>query len=206
MVGRDMSRRRGQHVRYLAIVALMILGALVAACSDPAAEARDLETKGDLTGAVSLYKQALQRDPDNVEILDAVAADLTLLGRHDEALPIQEKVVALDSKDVQTRVELGFNYLNHQKRVADAVRVLAEAAAIDLTAQHLTFLAQAQIVSQDMKGAEQTLRRALEVDPQYEFSYSVLESLLVSQRRVAEAAEVKDLALRHGVKLESAPK
>ncbi len=48
-----------------------------------------------------------------------------LLGRHDEALALQERVVALDPKDVQTRIELGFNYLNHQKRAADAVRVLS---------------------------------------------------------------------------------
>ncbi len=79
---------------------------------------------------------------------------------------------------------------------------LAEAAAIDPTAQHLTFLAQAQNVSGDIGGAEQTLRRALEVDPQYAYSYTVLESLLVSQGRTAEAAELKDLALLHGVTID----
>ncbi len=149
--------------------------------------------------------QALKGDPDNVEILAALAADLTLLGKHDEALPFQERVVALDPNDVQTRVELAYNYLNHQDRAVDAVRVFAEAASLDATAQHLTFLAQAQIVTGDTGGAEQTLRHALEVDPQYAYSYMVLDSLLVSQGRTAEAAELKDLALLRGVQLESAP-
>ncbi len=44
---RSRQRRRRRHVRYVAIVALMMLVAILAACGDPAAEARDLERKGD---------------------------------------------------------------------------------------------------------------------------------------------------------------
>lgn len=206
-VQRDGRRRHDRRWRaYCLLVVGVILGAgLLGACADPAGEARDLEAEGDLNGATSLYREALQGDPDNVEMLAALAADLMLLGRYDEALLFQERVVALDPNDVQTRVELAYNYLNHQDRAADAVRVFGEAAALDPTAQHLTFLAQAQIVSGDIGGAEQTLRHALEVDPQYAYSYMVLDSLLVSQGRTAEAAELKDLALLQGVQLESVP-
>ena len=193
------------HGRCLVVVVLTVLATLLTACGGPAAEALDLERQNDYEGAVSIYKDALQGDPDNVEMLAALAADLMLLGRYDEALLFQERVVALDPNDVQTRVELAYNYLNHQDRAADAVRVFGQAAALDPTAQHLTFLAQAQIVSGDIGGAEQTLRHALEVDPQYAYSYMVLDSLLVSQGRTAEAAELKDLALLQGVQLESVP-
>jgi len=207
MVEGNMRRQHGIRRRACCLVVVgLILGAgVVAACADPASEARALEGKGDLSGATSLYRQILQEDPDNVDILGALTSDLTLLGRYDEALPLQERVVALEPKDVQTRVELGFNYLNHQERSADAVRVFTEATAIDPTAQHLTFLAQAQIVSGDTAGAEQSLRRAFDVDPRYVYSYIVLERMLVSQGRLAEAAEVKDLATLRGVKLESTP-
>jgi protein O-GlcNAc transferase len=189
----------------LVIVGLMFGAALVAGCADLSTEARDLEREGDLYGATVLYRGALQGEPDDVAILSALAVDLTILGKYDEALPVQERVVALDRKDAQTRVELGFNYLNHQQRPEDAVRVLAEAVAIEPTAQHLSFLAQAQKVSGTAGEAEQTLRRALEVDPQYAYAYTVLGSLLVLQGRTAEAAQLKDLAFLQGVTLEIMP-
>jgi tetratricopeptide (TPR) repeat protein len=202
---RDIRNRGKPRLHYLALVAVLLAGTLLAACGDPTREARDLERKGDLNGAAALYREALQRDPGNVEILAALAADLMLLGKFAEALPVQERVVALDSRDVQTRVELGFNYLNHQDRATDAVRVFTEATAINPTAQHLTFLAQAQIVSGEAAGAEQSLRRALEADPRYGYSYIVLERLLTSQGREQEAAAVGQLALQNGVKLETVP-
>ncbi len=71
--------RREAIARYVAVVGLMILGRLWRRAVIPA-EARDLERKGDLSGATSLYREALQKDPDNVEILAALAADLTPTG------------------------------------------------------------------------------------------------------------------------------
>jgi len=194
-----------RHAHCLVVVILIVLATLLTACGGPTAEALDLERQNDYEGAVSIYKDALQEDPDDVEILAALAADLMLMGKYDDALPIQERVTALIPEDVQTRIELGYNYLNHQDRAADAVRVFGEAATLDPTAQHLTFLAQAQIVTGDTGGAEQTLRHALEVDPKYAYSYMVLDSLLASQGRTGEAAELRDLALLNGVQLERAP-
>ncbi len=187
----------------LLIAILVILETLLVGCSGPAEEGYDLERQGDLDGAVAVYSKALEEDPDNVDILIALAVDLLFLGKYDEALPVQEQVIALDPNEVQTRVELGFNYLNHQDRPADAVRVLSEAAALDPTAQHLTFLAQAQRVSGDEQTAEQTLRRALDADPEYAYSYTVLIDLLASQGRAEEAAQVKEEALLHGVQVEA---
>jgi Tfp pilus assembly protein PilF len=178
-----------------------MMGALVASCGGVASEARDLDREGDLEGAVSLYREALKQDPGNVEVLAALGADLYILGRFDEALPIQEKTVALDPEDAQTRIELGFNYLNHQDRPDDAVRVLTEAVNVDLSAKNLTFLGQAQEVSQDTVGAEATLRKAIETDPKYAFSYMVLRDLLVKRGRVQEAAQVEEAARQQGVDL-----
>ena len=140
------------------LAALAVLCATVGisvGCSGPADQGRELEQAGDLEGAILYYEAALREDPDDVELLAALASDLALLGRHDQALPVQERVVELDQEDVQTRLELGFNYLNHQKdRAADAVRILSEAALLEPTAQHLTFKAQAQILLGDDEGAD----------------------------------------------------
>lgn len=185
------------------LAALAVLCATVGisvGCSGPADQGRELEQAGDLEGAILYYEAALREDPDDVELLAALASDLALLGRHDQALPVQERVVELDHEDVQTRLELGFNYLNHQKdRAADAVRILSEAALLEPTAQHLTFKAQAQILLGDDEGAERTLLEAVESEPEYGFSYTVLHSLLVSRGAHEEAARVEDQALLHGI-------
>ena len=162
-------------------------------------DALDLERAGDLDGALGAYQQVLVEDPDDVGALSGAAVCLMLLQRFDEALELQERVVALDPGDALTRVELGFNYLNHQERADDAVRVMSEAAALESSAKNLTFLAQAQAATGDLAGAEDTLRQAIETDPQYGYSYSQLASLLEEQGRGDEARGVREEAAALGI-------
>jgi tetratricopeptide (TPR) repeat protein len=187
-------------LRLLGIV--VVLAAItITTCSSPSAEARSLEAKGDLKGAVALYQEALQRDPNDLKTLAPLAVDLWLLGEYEAALPFQERVVALDRKDAQTRVELAFNYLNHQKQPAKAVEFLKQAVALQPSAKNLTFLAEAQIVASDSSGAEQSLDKALKTDPKYAFTYVVLLSLLTSENRTADAAKLREQAGLNGVDL-----
>ncbi|MBN1321822.1 MAG: tetratricopeptide repeat protein [Thermoleophilia bacterium] len=185
----------------LLLALALIAGVCLAAggCKDAMAEARALESEGDLDGAVALYKDLLKKEPDNGEALSAAAVDLLLLGRFDEALPLQERVVSLDPDDVQTRIELGFNYLNHQGRPTDAVRVLTEAVLLEPGAKNKTFLAQALLAAGDATAGEQRLREAIEMDAGYGHSYSVLVGLLEAQGRAEEAASIIEQASVHGV-------
>ena len=185
--------------RLFVIMALMVVAVILTSCGSLAAEAQSLESKGDLKGAVAVYREALQHNPNNVEVLAPLGADLMLLGDFNEALPIQERVVALDPKDVQTRLELAFNYLNHQKQPAKAVEHLTQAVAIDPSAKNLTFLSQAQIQVGDLAGAEKSLNKALKTDPKYGFSYVVLVGLLQKEHRTNDAAQVRAQALQQGV-------
>jgi len=114
-------------------------------------------------------------------------------------LAVQEQVVAADASDVQTRLELGFNYLNHQDRAEDAVTVFEEAAALDGGSKILTFLAQAQEVAGHIADAEATLRLAIDIDAAYAYPYSVLIGLFERTGRNAEAAEVRREAQKNGV-------
>jgi tetratricopeptide (TPR) repeat protein len=178
---------------------LPALALLVSACSSDVDKARKLENEGDIGGAIAIYQAVLKDDSGNVAALSALGSDLMIQGRFDEALPIQEETVKLDSKDVQTRVELGFNYLNHQNRPSDAVRVLKEAAALDGSAKNLTFLAQAQAAAADTAGEEASLRQAIAKDPKYPHAYTLLRDLLVSLGRTQDAAQVGDMARQQGV-------
>jgi tetratricopeptide (TPR) repeat protein len=184
---------------------LLLLAAVaggVSGCGDALADARQLEETGDLQGAIAAYQAVLGDDPQNVEALSGLSVCLLGLKRYDEALSLQEKVIALDDTDAMTRVELGFNYLNHQGRPADALRVLTEAAEIDRSAKNLTFLAQAENAVGDVAGAEAVLKEALTVDPAYEYAYKQLVGLLEDEGRIEEAEQIKEQALVQGIVLQ----
>ncbi len=186
------------------VVSLLGLALVVAGCgNDPLAAARKADRANDYKTAVSLYKQKLDQDPANLEALRGVAVDLFLMGDFNGALPYQEKVVAADLKDAQTRVELGFNYLNHQSQPEKAVAVLGEAVALDPSAKYLTFLGQAQDAVGRPADAEASYKRAISTDPTYARAYEVLIALLESQGRKAEADQVRTAAQKAGVNLSS---
>jgi tetratricopeptide (TPR) repeat protein len=199
------SKKRVWAAALLALSILVTMALLVIGCGNELDRARALEDKGDLAGAIEVYSSFVEEHPDNLEALDGLAVDLMLYKDYDAALPVQERVVALDKQDVLTRIELGFNYLSHQNRPSDAVRVLGEAAALEPTGKYLSFLAQAQKSAGDRQGAEETLRRALDIDPTYAFAYQLLNALLLEDGRTEEVKELESLAEEHGVKLDNTP-
>jgi tetratricopeptide (TPR) repeat protein len=183
------------------VVLVGCLGIWASGCSDPNKEARELEGAGDWQGALAVYQAVLAEEPDDLSALSGAAVALAILHRYDEALPLQERVIAADPQDAQTRVELGFNYLSHQGRPLDAVRVLAEAVELEPTAKNMTFLAQAQLGAGDTEGAEQSLRKAIETDPVYGYAYSQLADLLAADGRDDEATQVIEDARSRGVEV-----
>ena len=147
----------------------------------------------------------LKSEPDDTEALTGSAVCLMLLKRYDEALAVQERLAQLNPNDAQIRVELGFNYLNHQSRPADAVRVLGEAAKLDPSAKNLCFLAQAQEAADNAQGAEETLRQAMASEPGYAYSYQLLVALLQNEGRAEEAEQVIQHAASLGIDVTKTP-
>ncbi len=187
----------------VALLATALVAVFLAGCGSEMSLGRDLDKKGDLAGAVTVYERVLAKAPGDVDALSGLAVDLMLLGKYSEALPIQEKVVTINPKDVQTRIELAFNYLNHQGQPAKAVDYLRQAVILEPSAKNLTFLAQALIQAGDLTVAEQTLHRALVADPKYPHEYIVLLSFLDSQGRTDDAAKLREQARANGVDVTS---
>lgn len=171
------------------IVLWVALG--VSGCTDQLAEARGLERNGDVAAAVEVYKAILSNDPGNEEALRGLAASLWVAQRYNEALPYQEKLVRIDPREVQVRVELGFNYLNHQGRPREAAARLREAADLDPTGKHWVFAGQALAEAGETAQAEAAYRRAIAVDPTYGRAYDALAGLLDRQGRTGEAQAVR---------------
>ena len=188
------------RLRFVHLFAMgLVLAALAVGCSDAKDSAATLMAEKDYAGAEAAYRQILAQEPDDLEALSGLAVALGLQRKHDEALLIQERVIAADPTDFMTRVELGFNYLNHQGRPNDAVRVFGEAAVLEPSAKNLTFLGQAQASAGQMEDARATLELAIEREPGYEYAYQVLVALLEEQGLAKEAAEVAARAAKAGM-------
>jgi pentatricopeptide repeat protein len=183
----------------IAMLVILVAAVLAVGCGNGLGEARALDSQGDIEGAIAAYQKVLAGAPEDLDALTGAAVDLMTAGRFDEALLVQERIVTLDPNDAQIRIELGFNYLNHQNRPADAVRVLAQAADLEPSARNLTFLSQAEMGNGDSTGAEKTLHAAVATDKAYAHSYVVLIRLLRESGRSDEAESVVEQARENGV-------
>jgi tetratricopeptide (TPR) repeat protein len=183
----------------LVVLACVASWFAIPGCADRMSEARSLEERGDLAGSLALYAQIIEDDPNRQAAIEDAAVRFFRMGCFDEALVLEEKLAAVDPKNAQIRVELGFNYLNYQDRAADAVRVLTEAAEIQPTAKFLCFLSQAHSAAGDTRLAEQDLNHAIQTDPGYVHSYQLMVALLEDQGRTGEAQEVVKQASSEGV-------
>lgn len=188
----------------IVVLVLVLLTGLGVSCTDIMAEADRQFAEHDYDGAEAAYRAILESDIDHVDALRGLAVVLMLQGRFNDALSMQEKVIAVDPSDATTRIELGFNYLNHQNRPEDAVRIFTESVILDGSAKNLNFLAQAQESVGNNNEAESTLRHAIEVDPAYVYSYTSLIKLLQKNRRDFEAAQVLELAGKNGISIDTA--
>jgi Flp pilus assembly protein TadD len=188
-------------VTLISVACMVVFGG----CSDKMGDALELERQGDVEGALAVYQEMLESSPNDTEALSGQAVCLILLKRYDEALTVQEHLAQLDPTDVQIRVELGFNYLNHQSRPVDAVRVLGEAVKLQPSAKNLCFMAQAQEAAADTQGAEATLRQAVASEPTYAYSYQLLAALLQNEGRSDEAEHVIQQAASLGIEVTKTP-
>ena len=196
----------GRVLRALLVAAVSVVCVVaLSGCSNKISEAHELERQGDIEGALASYTQALEEEPDDTVALTGASVCLMLLKRYDEALLLQERLVEVDPTDAQIRVELGFNYLNHQSRPADAARVFTEAVQLEPSAKNLCFLAQAQQGAGKAADAEATLRRAIAAEPGYQYSYRLLVGFLQEQGRAEEAQQVVQQAEALGIDVNQTP-
>jgi tetratricopeptide (TPR) repeat protein len=189
----------------LVLTASVLLAVAAVGCSSSwADQVRKAEAAGDFSTATKLYEERLKQHPDDLQAIKGLAAIYFVAGRFNDALPYEEEAVARDTKDAQTRIELGFNYLSHQNQPAKAAQTMIEATKIEPSAKYLTFLAQAQMAVSDLKGAEDSLRKAIATDSSYRHAYEELASLLDRQGRTTEAAQLRQTAASAGATTQAA--
>jgi tetratricopeptide (TPR) repeat protein len=92
--------------------------------------ASSYEQMHEYTLAANAYKQALQLDPDRVEIKQALAQDLTMSNQLDEALKLYKDIIKSNSKDPQSYLRMSQIY-SQQKKFDLARQANDQAKALD---------------------------------------------------------------------------
>jgi tetratricopeptide (TPR) repeat protein len=121
----------------------------------------DLGRNGDLDGAVTLLRRAVELNPALVDGHFNLAVALARLGQLDGAITSMREVVRLQPKDVEAHTRLG-TWLSSQGRHADAVVHLERAAGLNVNSQDVWLkLAQSYEAAGRPRAAVGAYRRVL---------------------------------------------
>jgi Flp pilus assembly protein TadD len=95
---------------------------------------RGLLAAGDVTGALSAFRQALVRAPESVDVLNGLGVSYDRMGRYDLSRTYYESALAIDAGSVPVLNNLGYS-LYLQKEYRAAIPILQRVvAATDSTA------------------------------------------------------------------------
>lgn len=160
------------------------------------------EEKGLYAQAIAIYKKIIKLNPEDketvVKLADLlrsyghteearkeylrIAEELKKAGRQDEAIPLFEKLVRLESSDISSRLTLGEMY--------------QEAGRIDDALVQLNAVAELRIREGKLKEAEEVLIRANGLKENDERTVSNLFNLFLKKERKKEAFALLNSALK----------
>jgi tetratricopeptide (TPR) repeat protein len=117
---------------------------------------------------LTMFKEALAKDPNNTTLMTRYANFLFDLGRFTEAVDWFQKVIAIQPDNLDVRTDLGTALWNAgQKDKAMAVYQ----AALKVNPKHMATLHNLVIVhleERNLPAAEQILKQMEQIDPKYE--------------------------------------
>lgn len=127
---------------------------------------------------IALFKTAIERNPNQPELMTRYANFLSTIGKYSEAIEWYEKTLAIQPNDLDLRADLGTAYWN----VGQMDKAMAEyqkSLAMDprhIPSLHNMFLLQVE-GQHDLQAATRTLKKIEEIDPNYQ-SLAELKNLL----------------------------
>jgi len=135
--------------------------------------------------AEAFYAKAIQLQGRNPEVFNDLGYSRYVRGKLDQAEKALLKAVALDPSEPQFRRNLGMVY-GHQGRKAEALEQFRLAGT---EAEAQTNLAVILAARDEVEGAKQCLRAALEAEPKHPAARRTLEMLSLDDAKPAESPE-----------------
>jgi Tetratricopeptide repeat/Cytochrome c554 and c-prime len=132
--------------------------------------------------AFDLLRNAEARDPKDVLVLAQLAQFYDQMGDENSAMALSERVIRLDPAQVPVAVNLGTYYIK-RGRAREAMRLWTDALSRNpgLTSVRMN-LAVAQYQAGDPAGAETTVVKLLEYDPDQETARQLLSEIRAARR------------------------
>lgn len=166
----------------------------VKAATDLLELGRAYHRAGRLSEAMAQYGKALERSPDNPDVLHLIGLTHSQAGDYAAAIRVFEHTLTV-RESAPSAVELGKNY-TLVKHFAEAVSALRLAVRLDPRhAVAWTLLGNALISVRQLPDAALALRRAVELDSRSLFAHCLLGTALHMLRNPAESAAVFRAAL-----------
>lgn len=126
----------------------------------------DLQSKGALTGAATLYRKVLDRDPNHVDALFLLADICRHQGDPDQGVPLAEKAISFNPNVAAFHAALGSLYRG-QDRFADAEASLRRADAMQPNnAEVLSELGTVLLQQHRLEEAHEYFKLALTLSPE----------------------------------------
>jgi tetratricopeptide (TPR) repeat protein len=125
---------------------------------------RDMETGGDMGGALEAYTRALSKDPESVYLLKRVAELSAHQKRLTDAMVYAERALELEPDDPAVRLFLGTLY-RFQKDVANAERVLCDESGQPVNDNAAVLLYGVYAENQKLDDARALAERMIDANP-----------------------------------------
>src|SRR5215470_8886039 len=126
---------------------------------------------------LAMFKEALQKNPNDVTLMTRYANFLFDLGRYNQAVDWFQKVIALEPDNLDVRTDFGtalWNAGQKDKAMATYQDILKTDPKHMATLHNLAVV---YLEERNFAAAEQTLKRMEEIDPKYEGLASLRQRL-----------------------------
>ncbi len=145
------------------------------------------EARGELPQALQTFREALARDPTNVELIVRVATTLVALGNFGDADQMLRSVVVDHSSNADAQYTMGRARLGEDNYV-DAVHYLDRAIELNPTkAEYKAYAAEAHRRAGDVQRALQLAEQSIELDPSFPRGYWVRAEIRLHRGDASDA-------------------
>lgn len=185
------------YFRLVAIAALILLAAGCGRSRDELLrEGRQLQGEGNLRGAIVLYKNALEKNPGDVEARFLLADCYLAAARFDLSEKEFRKTALQDPSRAEVHLRLAELYIRTRRPDPARAELDAYSRMRGDDPRGSDLLGQALLLKRDVVGAERAFRRALQLDPALHSASLYLADTLMRTRRDAEARQLLSELLR----------
>ena len=136
-----------------------------------------LAAQGKYQDAIEQFQKALEKDPEQANIMGNMADSYSKLGKNDEALEIYQKAIAVSPTSAPLYNNMG-TLLSKMGKSAESQEAFKKAAELDPSARNYYNIGATLVNSGKSQEAIEFFKKAIAADPNYDEAYYQLGTCL----------------------------